>query len=84
LGWTNWVAWTLILYSALGPGTVSDVLQQKGQATISASVANIILSLAALFTAMILGRVLLGELTPWQEKLGGGLILLASLVATRT
>lgn len=83
LGWTNWVAWALIFYSALGPGTVADVIQQKGQATVSASVANIILSMEPLFTA-ILGRVLLGELTSWQEKLGGGMIILASLVATRT
>jgi drug/metabolite transporter (DMT)-like permease len=83
LGWTNWVAWALIFYSALGPGTVADVIQQKGQATVSASVANIVLSMEPLFTA-ILGRVLLGELTSWQEKLGGGMIILASLVATRT
>jgi drug/metabolite transporter (DMT)-like permease len=83
LGWTNWVAWALIFYSALGPGCIADLMQQKGQATVSASVANIVLSMEPVFTA-ILGRVLLGELTSWQEKLGGGMIILASLVATRT
>jgi len=74
-------AWLLLFYSALGPGTLADVIQQKGQAAVTASEANVILSMEPLFTAL-LGRVLLGEATSVQEKLGGGLIIIAALVAS--
>jgi hypothetical protein len=33
------------LSSALGPGCIADVLQQQGQSTVTATVANILLSL---------------------------------------
>jgi drug/metabolite transporter (DMT)-like permease len=81
-GWTNLAVWGLIFYSALGPGAFADIIQQKGQAVIAASEANIILSMEPVFTA-VFGRLILGEVTSWQEKLGGGLILLAALIATR-
>lgn len=85
-GWndphTAWMAWLLLAYSAAGPGTLADVLQQKGQATVSATVANIVLSLEPVFTA-ILGRFLLGEETNGWEKLGGACLLAAALLATR-
>ena len=80
-GWANLAQWMLLFYSALGPGTIADIVQQKGQSKVSASVANIILSMEPVFTA-VLGRLLLGEATSWQEKVGGGLIILASLVAS--
>jgi drug/metabolite transporter (DMT)-like permease len=76
------VAWVVLFYSALGPGTIADVVQQKAQATVVATVANIILSSEPVFTA-ILGRVFLGELTTWSEKIGGCFILVAAVVATR-
>lgn len=81
IGWTNLTAWALLFYSALGPGTVADVLQQQGQSHVTATVANIILSLEPVFTALF-GRILLGELTTGVEKLGGCLILTAAVVAT--
>jgi len=81
VGWANVAAWAMLFYSALGPGTVADVLQQKGQKTVNATVANIILSLEPVFTA-IFGRLLLGEVTSVVEKAGGCLILIAALVAT--
>ena len=37
-----WV-WALLAYSAIGPGSVADILQQKGQKETSASESNIIL-----------------------------------------
>ena len=81
-GWRDISAWCLIFYSALGPGTLADVIQQSGQKVISASEANIVLSMEPVFTA-ILGRLILGEATSWQEKCGGGLIIVAALIATR-
>lgn len=81
-GWKNPITWLLIFYSALGPGTVADMVQQKGQATVSASVANVVLSMEPVFTA-ILGRIFLGEATTLFDKIGGGLIIIASVVATR-
>lgn len=80
-GWTDGITWILIFYSALGPGTLADIIQQKGQAIVWAAEANVILSLEPVFTA-ILGLVLLGESTTWQEKVGGGLIVLASIIST--
>jgi len=82
-GWsTNIVAWGWLFYSALGPGTIADVVQQKAQMTVMATVANILLSSEPVFTA-IFGRILLGEWTTWSEKMGGCFILLAAVVATR-
>jgi len=81
LGYGSVLAWVLIFYSALGPGAVADIIQQAGQACVSASEANVILSMEPLFTAF-LGRVLLGEATSLQEKLGGGLIIVAALLAS--
>ena len=82
LGWQNLTAWALLLYSALGPGTVADVLQQQGQKEVSASEANVILSLEPVFAALC-AQVLMGETTSLVETIGGGLILLAALIATR-
>jgi drug/metabolite transporter (DMT)-like permease len=82
LGWGNLTAWALLLYSALGPGTVADVLQQQGQKEVSASETNVILSLEPVFAALC-ARLLMGETTSLVETIGGGLILLAALIATR-
>jgi drug/metabolite transporter (DMT)-like permease len=81
-GWTSLAAWGLIFYSAIGPGTIADVMQQKGQAVIHASESNIVLSMEPVFTAL-LGQAILGEATTWQEKLGGGLIVGAAVIATQ-
>jgi drug/metabolite transporter (DMT)-like permease len=80
-GWTDGITWALIFYSALGPGTLADIIQQKAQAIVWAAEANVILSLEPVFTA-ILGLLLLGEATTWQEKIGGGLIVFASIIST--
>ena len=82
LGWANLVAWALLFYSALGPGTVADLMQQKAQAVVAATVSNVLLSTEPVFTA-IFGRMLLGEETSWLEKLGGCLILIAATIATQ-
>jgi drug/metabolite transporter (DMT)-like permease len=82
-GWLmNGVAFWTVLYSAVGPGTVADVLQQQGQKGVSASEANVILSLEPVFTALC-AWLIMGESTSIQEALGGAIILAAASVATR-
>ena len=84
LGWvTHILAWIALLYSALGPGTMADVLQQVGQKDVSAAEANVILSMEPVFSA-ICAYLLLGEITTTQESIGGSLIVLAALVTTLT
>ena len=82
LGWKSWQAWTLLLFSAVATGALADILQQWGQRLVSASEANVLLCIEPVFT-MILGRILLGEITSATEKLGGILIVLAALLASR-
>lgn len=79
-GWHNGVAWAILAYSALGPGVVADLLQQKGQASAGATESNLILCMESVFTA-ILGRVLLGEETSWIEKLGGAFLIAGAYVS---
>ena len=83
--WTGWdtsgVPWMILCYSAAGPGVLADIWQQQAQSVVSATVANVVLSLEPVFTA-IFGRLLLGETTTWVEKCGGLCILVAALVAT--
>jgi len=80
-GWKNMTAWALLLYSAVGPGAIADVLQQQGQKEVSASEANVILSSEPVFTA-ICARLILGEITSTSENIGGGLIVLGALLAS--
>ena len=83
LSTVNPMIWVVLLYSALGPGTVADVVQQQGQSKISsASEANVILSLEPVFAALC-AYLLIGETTTLYETAGGALILVAALVATR-
>lgn len=81
MGWTNPLAWAILAFSALGPGALADVLQQKGQKEVSASEANVILCAEPVFTA-ILAFLLQGEVTSVRENTGGGLIVLAAVLAS--
>jgi drug/metabolite transporter (DMT)-like permease len=77
------MTWLILIYSALGPGIVADLIQQKGQAlTTGATGSNLILCMESLFTA-VLGRLLLGEETSWIEKLGGACLVLGALISSR-
>ena len=76
-------AWGALIYSAIGPGAVADVLQQQGQRTVPPSQANVLLSLEPVFAALC-ARLLLGEVTTFNENIGGSLIVLAALVTTVT
>ena len=76
------MTWVILIYSALGPGIVADLIQQKGQALATgATGSNLILCMESLFTA-VLGRLLLGEETSWIEKLGGACLVLGALISS--
>lgn len=81
LGWQNLTAWALLLYSAVGPGALADVLQQNGQKQVSASEANVILCSEPIFTA-ILAFLIAGETTSATENAGGALVILAAVIAS--
>ena len=75
------VVWIALFFSAIGPGTIADVLQQKGQKDVSPSEANILLSAEPVF-ALFFAVLLLGEKSSLIEMIGGALILLAAVVAS--
>jgi drug/metabolite transporter (DMT)-like permease len=82
-GWANLLSWLALAYSAIGPGTVADILQQKAQKNVSASEANIWLSLEPVFAALF-GFLLLGEgFSSMSELVGGALIVAAAFIATQ-
>jgi len=76
-----WV-WALLAYSAIGPGSVADILQQKGQKETSASESNIILCLESVFT-LLCALLFLGEVSSLKEVAGGLLIVAAAALASR-
>lgn len=80
-GWRSPLAWGILLYSAVGPGALADVLQSVGQSSVTPAETNVLLCAEPVFTAFC-SRVFLGELTSAREKVGGGLIMLAALVAS--
>lgn len=81
-GWNSPFVWALLIFSAIGPGAVADLLQQKGQKETSASESNIILCLESVF-ATLCAFLLLGEVSSMQEIIGGSLIVLAAVLASR-
>jgi len=68
--------------SAIGPGAVADLLQQKGQQETSASESNIILTMESVFAA-VCAFVILGEVSSLQEICGGMLIVVAAILASK-
>jgi len=79
-GYTSWLAWAVLLYSAIVPGAVADVMQARGQAKVDAAEAQVLLGAEPLWTA-ILGIVLLHERMGPQGCVGAGLIITAVLMA---
>lgn len=80
--WThNAVVWMLLLYSALGPGTLADIWQQQGQLHVSATESNVWLSLEPVFTAL-LGWLCLQETLSFREMGGGALVISAAVLAS--
>eukprot|EP00588_Corethron_pennatum_P030985 CAMPEP_0194337112 /NCGR_PEP_ID=MMETSP0171-20130528/75240_1 /TAXON_ID=218684 /ORGANISM="Corethron pennatum, Strain L29A3" /LENGTH=216 /DNA_ID=CAMNT_0039100773 /DNA_START=14 /DNA_END=664 /DNA_ORIENTATION=- len=81
LGWKSLRVLGILIFSAVGPGALADVLQQRGQKHLSASEANVILCGEPVFTA-IMGYLLHGEVTSSRENVGGGLIILAAVMVS--
>lgn len=81
-GYRDWKAWALLALSAIFPGAIADLLQQQGQKEVSATEANVLLSSEPIFTAM-LSYLILGESTTIRENVGGALIVLGAIVASK-
>ena len=82
-GWRDPIALSILFYTALSSGAVSDILQQKAQSSVPAAESNVILSLEPVFAA-ILGLGLLAEIPSVRECVGGGFIVGASILASST
>ena len=82
-GWRDPIALSILFYTALSSGAISDILQQKAQANVPAAESNVILSLEPVF-ATILGLGLLAEIPSIRECFGGFCIVLASVLASST
>jgi len=81
-GWNSPIVWLLLAYSAVGPGAVADLLQQQGQKETSASESNIILCMESVFAA-VCAFVVLGEVSSMKEMMGGFLIVVAAILASK-
>jgi drug/metabolite transporter (DMT)-like permease len=85
--WAGWnssaYVWMMLIYSAVGPGAVADLLQQRGQKLVpSASESNVILCLESVFAAGC-AYAFLGEVSSMREIAGGALIVIAAILASR-
>jgi drug/metabolite transporter (DMT)-like permease len=84
--WSGWnsspLVWILLIYSAIGPGAIADLLQQRGQRETSASESNVILCMESVFAA-VCAFAFLGEVSSIREIAGGGLIVIAAILASR-
>jgi drug/metabolite transporter (DMT)-like permease len=85
--WAGWnsspFVWMLLIYSAVGPGAIADLLQQRGQKLItSASESNVILCLESVFAACC-AYTFLGEVSSIREIAGGAMIVFAAILASR-
>lgn len=85
--WKGWngplagASWAILVFSALFPGMIADLMQQSAQALVPASEANVILSMEPIFTAA-LGFWFLGESLSWNESAGGCFLVVGSLIAS--
>eukprot|EP00934_Nitzschia_sp_Nitz4_P003921 Nitzschia sp. Nitz4//scaffold43_size134323//109082//110221//NITZ4_003317-RA/size134323-processed-gene-0.18-mRNA-1//1//CDS//3329552002//3911//frame0 len=76
----QWGMYALLMYSALGPGMLADLFQQKGQSYLNATESSLILCTEPILTA-VLGRLVLGEVLSGSEAMGGVLLILGAVIA---
>lgn len=81
-GWQSLPVWILLVYAAVGPGAIADLLQQQGQKEVSASESNIILCTESIFAALC-AFSLLGEVSSMKEVIGGFFIVIAAILASK-
>ena len=80
-GWGDLAAgWPAILYLGLVSGGIAYVLQNRGQAKVSPSVAALVLSMEGVFAA-VFGRLALGDAMNARQVTGCALVFAAVLVA---
>mmetsp|Transcript_13297 Transcript_13297/g.48407 ORF Transcript_13297/g.48407 Transcript_13297/m.48407 type:complete len:509 (+) Transcript_13297:127-1653(+) len=78
-GWTSPVALGCMLYMAVFPGAVADVLQSRGQAVVNGTQTSLLLSTESLWSALC-GMFLLGEsFDKWEEA--GAVLLMFAVVS---
>ncbi|KAI3428811.1 hypothetical protein D9Q98_007628 [Chlorella vulgaris] len=82
-GYTNPVAWGVMIYSALGPGALAAFLHAKGQSVVPPAEAQVIFSTVPLWSLAFAYLLLGGE--PMSEKtlIGGAAVIAAGLIASR-
>lgn len=68
-GWKDPISLSILFYTALSSGAISDIVQQKAQAIVPAAESNVILSLEPVFSA-VLGLLLLAEIPSIKELIG--------------
>lgn len=73
------VVWGAVVYSAIAPGALANVIQTKGQAAVPAAEAQLVFATTPVFNAA-LATAFLGE-RPTIETLVGGLIIITASVA---
>ena len=78
---TATACWAALLYSAVVPGALADVLQARGQRTVPAAEAQVLLAAEPLWTAL-LGVLLLGETCSPAGWAGGAVIVAAVATAS--
>ena len=71
--------WAAVVYSAVGPGALANLLQMKGQRTVPAAEAQVIFATTPVFNAVI-SVGFLGEAAGRQTLLGGAVIVAASVL----
>lgn len=79
-GWGALAPWLLVLYCAVVPGALADVLQQQAQVAVRAAEASLLLASEPVWAAL-LGLPFLGEAVSNGVLLGGLLIFLGAALA---
>eukprot|EP00931_Biecheleriopsis_adriatica_P123799 TRINITY_DN98882_c0_g1_i1.p1 TRINITY_DN98882_c0_g1~~TRINITY_DN98882_c0_g1_i1.p1 ORF type:complete len:430 (-),score=91.45 TRINITY_DN98882_c0_g1_i1:38-1288(-) len=79
-GWNSAIAWSVLLFSAIGPGALGDVWMQHASDKVCAATANVVLSTEPIFAA-VFGSVFLGEHLGRLGLAGGACIFVAAVIA---
>lgn len=70
--------WTAVVYSALAPGALANVLQTRGQAVVPPEQAQLIFATTPVFNAVV-SSLVLGETATINTLVGGSIICAASV-----
>lgn len=79
-GWANPLAWATLAFTAVVCGFLSDILQARGQESVSPSESQVLLAGEPLFAA-VFGAVLLGETLGKMGMIGGAGLVAGAILA---